>query len=209
MEFHPKESLRAVQKDSQLLFPHYFPCTGNETPHVQTHTQTSSLLVCADSSSSIRRRRVKRDLRSPGPKILVPVCACAQWLIYLRRGRFACVLKRYTHTLNNINVFTLSPRCEAFTAHQSDFAKDGFGFENFSAPCDLSGAVQWSQSNRVDSRESLSFTHSPPPLMLKRLKLLTTDTRIFVILTLWAWHFVRRPLWPLLSVVYFPQNVFI
>lgn len=31
LEFCPQESLRAVQEDSQLLFSHYLPCTGNGT----------------------------------------------------------------------------------------------------------------------------------------------------------------------------------
>lgn len=195
MEFHPKESIRAVQKDSQLLFPHYFPCTGNENPHMQRHERARCLFAAT------HRLQLDGDESSMTSDHLSQkynhLCACvrasAQWLIYLWGGQFASVLKRYTHTLNNTNVFTLSPGCEAFTAHQSGFVKDGFGFKKFSAPCDLSGAVQWSQSNRL-SRKSLFHHTLPASLMLKRLKLLTTDTGIFVILTLWAWHFIRRPL---------------
>lgn len=163
MEFHPKESIRAVQKDSQLLFPHYFPCAGNETPRMQRHERAWCLFA---ASHRLQSDGDESSLTSDPlvPKILPPVCvcACAQWLIYLWGGPLACVLKRYTHTLNNTNVFALSPRCEAFAAHQSGFAKDGFGFEKFPAPCDLSGAVQWSQSNRL-SRKSLFH-----PLSLRR-----------------------------------------
>lgn len=129
MEFRPKESLRAVQKDSQLLFPHYFPCTGNEAPHVQTHKRARFLLapthrlqLDGDESS------VTSDPPPPPKNTSACVCVRAPSDSFTRgeAGLLVC-LKRYTHTLNNINVFTLSPRCEAFTAHQSDFAKDGFG----------------------------------------------------------------------------------
>lgn len=39
LEFCPEESVRAVQKDSQLLFSHYLPCTG------KTHEFTKFLFA--------------------------------------------------------------------------------------------------------------------------------------------------------------------
>lgn len=71
----------------------------------------------------------------------------------------ARVLKHYAHTLNHMNVVTLSLRCKAFAAHQSASAEEGFGFEIFRLLLIYLGLC--SEAQGIDlTLESLSF----PPL---------------------------------------------
>lgn len=117
LEFHPKEPVWAVQKNSQLLLPHYISCTGNK------NTQFLFAGACSPPSSG-------HESWVFLPEIQIYVRAQKLVTHGLPKLSSASLLKHYTHTFNEINVVTLSLGCQALTAHQSAWVGEP-GFQNF------------------------------------------------------------------------------
>lgn len=75
LEFCPKEPVRAIQKDSQLLFPHYFSCSGNKT---------QTVLVCWCVLSSVQLSWVTcLEFSCPKYKCM---CVHRTWWLIAHRG---------------------------------------------------------------------------------------------------------------------------